>query len=99
MPHDCAKWTVATYLPFLWRPEAHMYLKPRATKCCALWVGHPFASVYGTQLEFDVYSSFLDLTVEASNELSDLEPRDRIDIQTLIWVVGDYRENREEVYP
>lgn len=28
-PHDCAKWTVVTYLPFIWRPETHMFLKPK----------------------------------------------------------------------
>jgi hypothetical protein len=31
-PQDSAKWTVVTYLPFLWRPEEHMFLKPEATK-------------------------------------------------------------------
>src|SRR5690242_14748149 len=25
-PHDNAKWTVVTYLPFLWRPDQHMFL-------------------------------------------------------------------------
>lgn len=98
-PHDCAIWTVATYLPFLWRPEAHMFLKPEATKDFAVRVGHPFASVYRAQLDFDVYLSLLDLANETSNELSDLDPRDRIDIQSFIWVVGDYREDREEVHP
>jgi hypothetical protein len=39
-PHDSAKWTVATYLPFLWRPEEHMFLKPTATKDFASRVGH-----------------------------------------------------------
>lgn len=27
-PYNCAKWTIATYLPFLWRPDTHMFLKP-----------------------------------------------------------------------
>ena len=62
-------------------------------------VGHPFALVYQAQIEFDVYSSLLDLANETSNELSDLDPRDRIDIQSLMWVVGNYREDREEVDP
>ena len=31
-PHDDAKWTVVTYLPFLWRPEEHIFLKPEVTK-------------------------------------------------------------------
>ena len=98
-PHDCAKWTVATYLPFLWRPEAHMFLKPEATKEFAERVGHQLALVYRAQLDLDTYSLLLDLADETLNELSDLDPRDRIDIQSFIWVVGDYREDREEVYP
>ena len=97
-PHGCAKWTVATYLPFLWRPETHMYLKPEATKDFAARVGHPLASFYEAQLKFDVYASLLDLADATSNQLSDLAPRDRIDIQSFIWVVGDYREDREDVY-
>ncbi len=92
-PHDCAKWTVATYLPFLWRPETHMYLKPEATKDFAARVGHPFARLYKPQLNFDIYSSLRDLVEETSNELSDLAPHDRIDIQSFIWVVSKYRED------
>ena len=45
-PNDCAKWTVVTYLPFLWKPEAHMFLKPEVTKDFAARVGHRFASDY-----------------------------------------------------
>ena len=28
-PHDAAKWTVLTYLPFLWKSDTHMFLKTR----------------------------------------------------------------------
>ena len=89
---DCAKWTVATYLPYFWRPDAHMFLKPEATKDFAARVGHPFASLYSARLEFDVYDSLLKLTSKANEELADLAPRDRIDVQSFIWVVGNYRE-------
>ena len=89
-------WTVATYLPFLWRPDAHMYLKPEATRDYATRVGHPLASLYKPQLNFDVYTSLLDLADETSRELSDLDPRDRIDILSFIWVVGDYKEDSEK---
>ena len=90
---------MATYLPFLWRPDAHMFLKPEAAKDLGVRVGHPFASVYRAQPELDVHLSLLELADETSNELSDLDPRDRIDIQSFIWVVGAYRDYREEVYP
>ena len=45
-PHDAAKWTVVTYLPFSWRPEAHMFLKPEITTEFAARVGHRLASDY-----------------------------------------------------
>jgi hypothetical protein len=43
-PYSSPKWTVVTYLPFLWRPEEHMFLKPEATTDFAQRVGHRFAS-------------------------------------------------------
>ena len=97
-PFDCAKWTVVTYLPYLWRPDTHMFLKPEVTKDYAARVGHSFAAIYEARLNLDVYSSLLDLVERTSSELSDLKPRDRIDIQSFIWVVGDYQENREGTY-
>ena len=54
-PHDSAKWTVATYLPFLWQPEKHMFLKPEVTKDFAARVGHRFATDYEARLDFSVY--------------------------------------------
>ncbi|TBG15998.1 hypothetical protein [Rhizobium leguminosarum] len=97
-PHDNAKWTVATYLPYLWRPDAHMFLKPEATKDFATRVGHRFASDYEARLSLSVYEGLLDLVSKTERELADLRPRDRIDIQSFIWVVGDYQEGREAVY-
>jgi hypothetical protein len=45
-----------------------------------------------------VYASLLDLVERTSHELSDLQPRDRIDIQSFIWVVGEYQEDRDGTY-
>lgn len=97
-PHDNAKWTVATYLPYLWQPDTHMFLKPEATKDFATRVGHRFASDYEPRLDLAVYESLLDLVRRSALQLADLKPRDRIDIQSFIWVVGDYQEGREETY-
>ncbi|TCA58081.1 hypothetical protein E0H71_00320 [Rhizobium leguminosarum bv. viciae] len=97
-PHDNAKWTVATYLPYLWRPDTHMFLKPEATKDFATRVGHRFASEYEARLNLAVYENLLDLVSKTERELADMRPRDRIDIQSFIWVVGDYQEGREAVY-
>jgi len=95
-PSDAAKWTTVTYLPFLWRPDQHMFLKPEATKDFAERVGHRFASDYEPRLDIAVYDSLLDLAARTTAELSDLKPRDRIDVQSFIWVVGNYKEDIEE---
>jgi hypothetical protein len=94
-PHDNAKWTVVTYLPFLWRPDEHIFLKPEVTKDFAARVQHPLERQYDSELRLEVYESLLSLAGEIRSHFSDLEPRDMIDVQSVIWVVGDYRDGRE----
>ena len=98
-PHESAKWTAATYIPFLWRPEDHMFLKPEVTKDFAARVGHRFASDYEARLDVAVYESLLDLASKTAVELAELKPRDRIDVQSFIWVVGGYRDDVDEPQP
>ena len=98
-PYDCSKWTVVTYLPFLWCPEKHMYLKPEVTKDFGTRVGHRFASDYEPRLNIGVYACLLDLAAKTANELAELQPRDRIDVQSFIWVVGAYNEETEASTP
>jgi hypothetical protein len=98
-PYDAGKWTIVTYLPFLWNPKTHMFLKPEVTKDFAARVGHRFANDYEPRLKLKVYESLLDLARTTEVELADLEPADRIDIQSLIWVVGDYKNETERPKP
>lgn len=91
-PHAAAKWTVVTYLPFLWTPATHMYLKPEVTKDFATRVGHGFIHAYTPALDMAVYDSLLDLAARTKQEIADLHPRDRIYVQSFIWVVGAYTE-------
>jgi hypothetical protein len=70
-----------------------MFLKPEATKDFAVRVGHRFASDYEPALDIAVYDSLLNLADRTAAELSDLKPRDRIDVQSFIWVVGNYKED------
>ena len=72
-----------------------MFLKPEVTKDFAARVGHRFASDYTPRLEIGVYDSLLDLAAKTSNELASLRPRDRIDVQSFIWVVGASDEATE----
>ena len=91
-PFEAAKWPVLTYLPFLWRPDRHMFLKPEVTKGFAERVGHPFVYAYGASLEIGVYESLLDLAGRTEAEIAAFHPADRIDVQSFIWVVGAYAE-------
>lgn len=94
--HDAAKWTVVTYLSFLWRPDAHMFLKPQVTQDFARRIGHPFAHTYRTALDQEVYESLLDLVATTRVEIAPLGPRDNIDVQSFIWVVGYYDAPEKE---
>jgi hypothetical protein len=92
---EIAKWTAVTYLPFLWRPETHMFLKPEVTKDFASRVGHAFASDYDAKLDLPVYESLLDLVAKTEKEIEDLGARDRIDVQSFIWVIEAYEDNKD----
>ena len=94
-PYDCAKWTVVTYLPYFWSPVDHMFLKPEVTREFAARVGHPFESIYSAKLGLEIYESLLDLREKTEAALQDLSPRDGIDIQSFIWVVGRYEDNSD----
>lgn len=90
-PHSCARWTVATYLPFLWLPDRHMFLKPDASRDFAARIGHPLALAYAPALKFEVYAALMDMVAQLRTDLADLDPRDGIDVQSFISVIGNYR--------
>ena len=73
-----------------------MVLSMAATKDFAARVGHRFANDYEPRLEIAVYDSLLDLASKTADELSELKPRDRIDVQSFIWVVGSYKDEGEQ---
>lgn len=88
--HGQFSWPAMTYLPYLWYPDRHMFLKPQVTKDFAQRVGHSFAQEYSADPDPRVYGSLLNLTLEATSGLSALAPRDNIDLQSFIWIVGAY---------
>lgn len=87
-PHGQPSWPMMTYLPFLWRPAEHMFLKPLVTVDFAERIGHRFARDYASGMTAEVYLSLLDLVAEARTILGALSPRDNVDVQSFIWVVG-----------
>lgn len=83
-------WPMLTYLPFMWRPDRHIFLKPQVTRDFADRVGHSFGRDYDQGFAPAVYDSLLDLADETHREIASLQPRDLIDVQSFIWVVGTY---------
>ena len=82
-----AKWTTATIVPFLARPERYLFLKPEVTKVAAERRG--FALNYKPFPNWLTYSRLLELGKILMTDLSELKPRDMIDIQSFIWITGE----------
>lgn len=91
-PLAYATWPMVTYLPNFWDPERHMFLKPEVTRDFAERVGHRFSEDYAAEFRADVYLSLLDLVETTECGIAKLAPKDRIDVQSFIWVVGKYRD-------
>lgn len=91
-PHGRPSWPMITYQPSLWRCDGHLFLKPEKTVDFAERVGHPFAFTYEANLDEVVYTSLLDLGRDVRAHVGALKPKDGIDIQSFIWVVGGYTD-------
>lgn len=83
---------VVTVFPFIADPAKHIFLKPIVTKRAAVAYGFPFQ--YNSRPSWEVYSQLLDFAEKIRQDLQTKKPRDMIDIQFFIWVVGsdEYRQ-------
>lgn len=77
---------IVTVFGFLAQPETHIYLKPNVTRRAAREYGFDFR--YKSRLSWDTYASLLEFAEVIRRDLRDLRPRDMIDIQSFIWVLG-----------
>ncbi len=81
-----ATWPVITVFGFIARPRTHIFLKPNVTRLAAERYGFPFE--YRSTPNWATYSSLLDFARTIRRDLSEWRPRDMIDIQSFIWVLG-----------
>lgn len=81
-----AKWTTATYFPFMFHPDSHMFIKPTITRHAAELCG--FEINYDPQLNWRTYNSVLEFSNYLFDELSELKPRDMIDVQSFMWCIA-----------
>jgi len=83
-----ATWPVATILPFLARPDAHVLLKPAVAQKAAQ--GLSFDLKYNPSLNWETYERCVLLASIYQQKLEELDqhnlvPRDLIDVQAFIW--------------
>jgi hypothetical protein len=79
-------WPVVTIFGFVARPRVHMYLKPTVLRTAAERYG--FDLTYRSTPSWETYSSVLNLARTVRRDLDDLHPRDMIDVQSFLWVLG-----------
>ena len=79
-------WPLVTVFGFIAQPQMHMFLKPNVTRIAARKFGFDFP--YNTRPTWETYSEFLQFGQMVRSEVTDLRPRDMIDIQSFIWVLG-----------
>ena len=77
---------VVTVFPFIAAPERHIFLKPNVTRRAAQAYGFDF--VYSSKPSWKVYSSLLSFVDQITADLKQMRPKDMIDIQSFIWVLG-----------
>ncbi|MBF0234081.1 MAG: DUF3553 domain-containing protein [Desulfamplus sp.] len=85
---EAAKWTTASYFLFIHFPEEYMFLKPTVTQKVSELCG--FEINYKPQLNWLTYSSVLKFSNYLKAALSELQPRDMIDVQSFMWCIERY---------
>ena len=79
-------WPLHTVFGFIARPDEHMFLKPRVTMQAA--AEYAFDFPYTARPNWATYRSLLDFAEQVRHDQADLKPRDYIDLQSFIWVLG-----------
>lgn len=82
-----AKWPIQTVFPYLALPKEHIFLKPSVTQQAAK--RRAFSLNYKPQPNWLTYSCLLRLAGLLKQDLTELGPRDMIDVQSFLWVTGE----------
>lgn len=79
-------WPLQTVFGFIANPKEHIFLKPRVTQIAA--GKYQFDFQYQSKPYWGSYKSLLDFAEQVRKDTNDLKPRDYIDLQSFIWVMG-----------
>lgn len=79
-------WPLVTVFGFIANPAEHIFLKPRVTKIAAEKYAFDFA--YRSRPDWETYQRYLAFAEQVGTDLIDMNPKDMIDIQSFLWVMG-----------
>jgi hypothetical protein len=85
-PGDLLTWQIVTVFGAIAQPRRHVFVRPVITRQAAMKYGFPFA--YKPEPCWNSYSSMLDFAACLRADLSDLKPRDLLDIHLFIGSLG-----------
>ena len=81
-----ARWTTATYFPFVLFPKEFMFVKPTVTQNAAAVCR--FEISYRPQVNWATYERVLRFSDHLRDQLAPLRPRDMIDVQSFMWCIA-----------
>lgn len=79
-------WPLQTVFGFIANPKEHIFLKPRVTQKAAEVYGYDFE--YRSKPSWNIYHSLLNFAKQIKKDHPSLKPRDYMDLQSFIWVLG-----------
>lgn len=79
-------WPLVTVFGFIGNPKEHIFLKPRVTQEAARKYAFDFD--YTSKPNWNTYSSLLHFAKNVKEDTRHLKPKDYIDLQSFIWVMG-----------
>ena len=79
-------WPLLTVFGFIAEPEKHIFLKPKVTQKAA--EKYRFDFDYISPPNWETYESLLAFAAQIRSDTKNLHPRDHIDLQSFIWVMG-----------
>jgi hypothetical protein len=79
-------WPLQTVFGFIANPNEHIFLKPRVTQKAAEVYKYDFE--YHSKPNWNTYKSLLNFANQIKKDHPTLKPRDYIDLQSFIWVLG-----------
>jgi len=79
-------WPLVTVFGFIAQPKTHFFFKPTVTREAARRYGMELA--YASRPTWPLYRDVLAFARRVRADISDLKPRDMIDLQSFLWVQG-----------